>query len=116
LREAGVLTERVGIGGLKPLKHFEARDIIVEVRRALSSSHSIHVFGASSKLLRYPRVIESADSMDSQVYEFRRQRRENVHDWKTTLIHYLRFRQEVEDALEKKENPRIEAQQSLGTF
>lgn len=115
LRDAGVLSQYVGIGGLKPRDAPKVRDIIIKVRENLPQKHDIHVFGASSKLLRYPRVINIADSMDSQVYEHRRQKREEKETWKQSAIHYLRFRQEVEDAIEG-DLGHPESQRSLSTF
>lgn len=119
LRDAGVLTDYVGIGSVcRRNAEAEIREVIRTVRDALPGRVDLHAFGVKGSVLRYPDVRDALASADSQSFD-QAARWDAVHDfdgpstWHDQALEYLKQKRRIRVAVGGGDRP-DEQQQTLG--
>jgi hypothetical protein len=102
MRDAGTLTNSVGIGSVCGReKKDEIQKIITTVAETLPNSvQEIHAFGIKETVLEYPSVRETLTSADSQAYDLRARWTTFNHvdvgaRWKDNAFEYLRQKRQI---------------------
>lgn len=117
-REAGTLTDYVGIGSIcRRNADDEIQDIILAVRDALPARCRIHAFGVKLPVLEKSGVLDALASADSCAYDYGLMMEAiyngGDYSWKPIVGEYLEFKRRVGELLENYDD--LE-QQSLGSF
>lgn len=104
LRDAGVLTDYVGIGSVcRRNKEEEIKQIITAVRDALSPSRSLHAFGVKASVLKKRGVVDALSSVDSCAWDYGVRMESQYGDgrywWKAVVSAYLNYKEKVSNIL-----------------
>lgn len=100
LREAGAITDYVGIGSVCR-RHAEddIQEIVLGVRDALPSRYRIHAFGVKIPVLEKTGVVDALASADSCAYDYGLMMDaiygDATYAWKPVLKEYLEFKESV---------------------
>lgn len=118
LREAGALTDYVGIGSVcRRHAADDIQDIVLQVREALPSRYRLHAFGVKLPVLGKPGVLDALASADSCAYDYGLMMNAIYGDaryaWKPILREYLDFKADVGELLANYDDVR---QQGLADF
>jgi hypothetical protein len=118
MRDAGTLTEYVGIGSVcRRNREAEIREIVLRVSEALPAwVDGLHAFGVKGNVLKFSDVRGALSSADSQSYEMQAQWG-TLHDldagsktWRDSALEYLRQKRRVRVALAGKDDADTEQQ------
>ncbi|SNZ12125.1 hypothetical protein SAMN06269185_1508 [Natronoarchaeum philippinense] len=111
MRDAGTLTDYVGIGSVcRRNREAEIRRIILAVRKALPSSTRLHAFGVKGSVLQYPDVRDALTSADSQSYEMQAQWSvlndldAGSKTWRDSALEYLKQKRRIRTILAAKDD------------
>lgn len=118
MRDAGVLTDYVGIGSIcRRHAEDEIQEIILGIRDALPARHRLHAFGVKLPVLEKPGVLDALSSADSCAYDYGLMMDAIYGDarytWKPICAEYLAFKTSVGELLSTYGD---REQQSLGDF
>lgn len=100
LKDAGALTDYIGIGSVCRRHKEQAIGRIIEaVRDALSERHALHAFGVKKSVLSQTDAMEHLTSADSCAYDFGLRMEAQYGDerywWKSVLAEYLEYKREI---------------------
>lgn len=115
-RDAGVLTEYIGIGSVcRRGAESEIRNIVSTIADELDS-HKLHAFGVKKSILNYPDAREALDSVDSAAWYQRMYNNKPDAEpaWHTTTQLYLQYKRGLYDQFNLSVKPR-DGQQQLPT-
>jgi hypothetical protein len=106
LRDAGVLTDYVGIGSVcRRHATDEIQSIILAIRDALPARHRLHAFGVKLPVLEQQGVVAALSSADSCAYDFGLMMEAIYGDarytWKSIVPEYLSFKQSIGELLKQ---------------
>lgn len=104
MRDAGCLTDSVGIGSIcRRGQDSEIREVILSVADALPNGTDIHCFGVKNNILRYPQVRAVVSSVDSSAWYFRMYDDKPVDEpaWQTCVYMYIKYRRKLYEKMEQ---------------
>lgn len=118
MRDAGVLTDYVGIGSVcRRHAEDEIQKIVTGIRDELPERYRLHAFGVKIPVLEKPGVLNALSSADSCAYDYGLMMEAIYggarYTWKPILQEYLAFKENVGDLLANYDD--VE-QQSLGSY
>ena len=96
-RDAGVLTDRIGIGSVcRRGAEEDIREVVTTVARELPS-HDLHAFGVKQTVLEYGSVRDALDSVDSAAwyYGMYQGKPDAEPAWHTTTKKYLDYKRKM---------------------
>jgi queuine/archaeosine tRNA-ribosyltransferase len=112
LRDAGCLTEYVGIGSVcRRNREAEIREVILSVREALPQKYDLHAFGVKGSVLQFADVRAGLASADSQSYEMQaqwgtlRDLGAGNKTWRDSAFEYLKQKRRIRALLGSDESP-----------
>lgn len=100
LREAGVLTDTLGIGSVcRRHQTDEIQEVILAIREALPSKCSLHAFGVKQTILADRTIRKALESADTTAWYYRNFDQTNAVDetWQEMVSHYLQYRHKLAD-------------------
>jgi len=101
-REAGVLTDYIGIGTVcRRNAETEIREIVNTVHNELPN-RKLHAFGVKKSILKYPDMRDALDSVDSSAWYFGMYQNKPVPEraWHTCTKMYLDYKRDLYDHFE----------------
>ena len=107
-RDAGVMTDRIGIGSVcRRNATDEIRDVVTTIADELPDKR-LHAFGVKKSILKYPNVRAVLDSVDSSAWYFGMYQGKPVEEpaWHTTTYKYLEYKRDLYDYFGLSEQPR----------